>query len=417
MNQFSRIVITGYATINPIGKNPQEFFHALSQGKNGVGALSRIESSHLATKYGAEIKDFDPQEHFAKREIRKMDRFSQFSSVAGKSAFLDAGLDVHTINPERTGCIFGVGLGGMNSYEYSLFKYRDDGPRSIPIMTISHIIPNSGSSNVAMNIGNILGPNYTINTACSSGNDAIGAAMRHLLLGEADIMIAGGVESNITGFSIGSFNVLHALSTKWEHEPSRASRPFDKDRDGFVMGEGVGVLVLETLEHAQKRGARIRAELVSAVNTCDAFHHTAPDPNGKGIVRAMELAITRGNISPNDIDYINAHGTSTPTNDVVETKAIKQVFGDHAYNKLRISSTKSMTGHCIGAASAIEAVACVLALEQQFIPPTINLDNPDPDCDLNYTPHTAIDAPVNYAMSNSLGFGGHNSSVIFKKFA
>ena len=382
-----------------------------------MGDITHIQCDDFPTRYAAEVKDdFHPEDYMEKKDVRKMDRFSHFAVAASINAVKHSGLVLDDFDPFRIGCIFGVGIGGMDSYEKSLIRFMEKGWKGVPVMTIPKIISNSSSANTAMNFGNVCGPNYVVSTACASGTDAIGAAVRHLQLGETDVMIAGGGEAGITRYGIASFNVLHALSTKWHDNPQRASRPFDKDRDGFVMGEGAGVLVLETLESAKKRGATIYAEFGGYGCTCDAYHYTAPHPEGRGGIKAMQIALEQAGMQPEDIDYINAHGTSTPTNDPVETKAIKQVFGSHAYNNLKISSTKSMTGHCIGAAGVVEVIASIFAMQHSFIPPTINLDEPDEQCDLNYVPHNAIYQEVNAIMSNTLGFGGHNGVVIFKKY-
>lgn len=412
-----RIVITGYGAITPIGNDNDTILESLKQGKNGTGSITNIKCDDLLTQYAAEVKeDFRPEDYMEKKDARKMDRFAHFSVASAIRAVEHAGLVLDNFDPFRVGCIFGVGIGGMSSYESSLTQLLYKGWKGVPVITIPKIISNSSSANTAMAFGNICGPNYVITTACASSTDAIGAAARHLLLGEADVMLVGGAEASITRYGIASFNVLHALSTKWHDDPLRASRPFDKDRDGFVMGEGAGTIILETLESAKKRGATIYAEYAGYGNTCDAYHYTAPHPEGLGGIKAMQLALEQAGLQPTDIDYINAHGTSTPTNDPIETAAIKKVFGEHAYNDLKISSTKSMTGHCVGAAGIIEAIASTMAIQHSFIPPTINLDEPDDECDLNYVPHKAIYQEVNTVMSNTLGFGGHNGVVILKKY-
>lgn len=416
MQEKKRVVVTGYGGITPIGMTNDSILDSLKNGRSGVLPVTSVFCDDLPTHYAAEIKDFDPEKYMERKEVRKMDRFSQLSIAATKEAIAHSKINIDSMDSFRIGCIFGVGIGGMSNYESSITKLIEKGWKAVPVMTIPKIISNSASANSAMIVGNICGPNYVITTACSSGTDAIGAAVRHLQLGEVDVVITGGAEAGITRFGLASFNVLHALSTQWKHDPQRASRPFDKDRDGFVLGEGAAVLVLETLEHAQKRGATIYAEFGGYGNTCDAYHYTAPHPEGRGSVKAMQLALAQGGLDPKDIDYINAHGTSTPTNDPVETKAIKRVFGDYAYDGLKISSSKSMTGHCIGATGIIEAMVCVLSIEHSFIPPTINLENPDPECDLDYVPNKAQYQEVNCTMSNTLGFGGHNGVVIFKKY-
>lgn len=414
--QKNRVVITGYSAVVPIGNNIDQILDSLKNGKSGAGPITLIKCDDFPTQYAAEVKDsFNPEDYMDKKDVRKMDRFSHFSVVAATDAIENSGINLEDFDPFRVGCIFGVGIGGMGSYEASLIRLIEKGWKGVPVMTIPKIISNSSSANTAMAFGNICGPNYVITTACASGTDAIGAAMRHLQLGDADVMVVGGAEASITRYGIASFNVLHALSTKWQHDPQKASRPFDKERDGFVMGEGAAVLILETLDSAKKRGAKIYAEVAGCGNTCDAYHYTAPHPEGRGGIKAMQIALQHAGLKPEEIDYINAHGTSTPTNDPIETHAIKTVFGEHAY-KLKVSSTKSMTGHCIGAAGTVEAIASILAIQHSFIPPTINLDEPDEQCDLNYVPHKAIYQEVNAVMSNTLGFGGHNGVAIFKKY-
>ncbi len=344
-----------------------------------------------------------------------MDRMSVMSCAAAIECIEKSGIPLSDKNKYRQGCIVGVGIGGTGSYLDAAYTFRDKGWNRVPIMTISKIIPNSASSTVALKYKALCGPNYTVNTACSSSTDAIASAARHIIVGDCDFMLAGGSEATIVPFVFSSFNVLHALSTKWNDTPQKASRPFDKDRDGFVMSEGAAMIALESLEHAQDRGATILAELVGFSNINDAYHYTAPDPLGSGITKAMQDVLRMAGIDGSAVHYINAHGTSTSTNDPIETRAIKEVFKEHAY-KLKVSSTKSMTGHCIGATGAIESIVCIKAIEDQFVPPTINLDTPDPECDLDYVPHKGVSHTVEYALSTTLGFGGHNGAVLFKKF-
>ncbi len=412
-----RIVITGFGAITPLGNTADAFWNNIRDGKSAVRPITLVDTSDIPTKYAAEVKDFDPLLYLEKREMRKMDRFSHFAVAATRQALAHSQLNLKNIDPYRIISVHGVGIGGMDSYESSLYRFVERGYKGIPVMTIPKIIANGAPANAALIEGNLCGLNYAITTACSSGTDAIGAAVRHLLLNEADVVIAGGSESTITRYGIGSFNVLHALSTKWVDTPEKASRPFDKDRDGFVMGEGSAVFILETLEHAKNRGAKIYAEFSGYGGTCDAYHYTAPHPNGDGAIKAMQNALANANIPPDSIDYINAHGTATPTNDPIETHAIKMVFGDKAIEELPfVSSTKSMTGHCIGAAGAIEALACIYALMYDEIPPTINLDSVDEDCKLNHVINKSIKTPIHYTMSNTFGFGGHNGVVILKKY-
>ncbi len=411
-----RIVITGCGVVSPVGNTVSEMWSSLRAGKSGISTFSENDIFEFPTTYGGEIRNLNPQNFLESKELRKMDMLSVYSTIASLECIKNAKINLEKEDKYRVGCVIGVGIGGMRSYYDGAVRLNNDGWKNVPIMTISKIIPNSASSAVALKLDNLCGPNYTVNTACSSATDAIASAIRLLRSDETDIVLAGGAEAVLNNYSIASFSVLHALSTKWSDEPTRASRPFDRDRDGFVIAEGAGILALETLEHAQQRDAEILAEIVGYANTNDGYHYTAPDPDGSGIAHAMRLAIQRAGISPEEISYINAHGTSTKTNDPIETKAIKSVFKDHAY-KLKVSSTKSMTGHCIGATGAIEAISCVQALREQFVPPTINLDNPDPECDLDYVPFKGIASELNYAMSNTLGFGGHNSVVLLKKFS
>lgn len=414
-----RIVVTGLGAVTPLGNSVQETWDAVREGRSGAGPITRFDTTEYATKIACEVKGFDPKNWMDGKEARKMDIFAQYAVAASIEAMRDASLISNSsltgsFDPERTGVILGIGIGGFTTTQDSLYTLFEKGPSRIPPMTIPKLIANIGPGNVAIVLG-LHGPCLTVTTACSSGTDAIGTALLMLRSGMADIILAGGAEATIIPFGIGSFNVIQALSTKYNDRPTEASRPFDKNRDGFVMGEGSGVLVLETLEHALSRDARIYAELSGYGATCDAFHLTAPHPEGTGGAQAMRLAMQDAGLSPHDIDYVNAHGTSTPINDPVETLAIKKAFGDHAY-KLAISSTKSMHGHCLGAAGGIEAIISVLAIRDQFIPPTINLVEPDPACDLDYVPLHGRIARVRTAMSNTFGFGGHNGIVIFSEY-
>jgi 3-oxoacyl-[acyl-carrier-protein] synthase II len=413
---MKRVVITGLGTLSPIGNNTADFWKAVHAGTSGVGPITRFDTTEFLTKYAAEIKDFDPKERIDKRDARKMDRFSQYSVYAAREAFEQAGfLDKpDSYDSERLGVVLGVGIGGFETIEESIGLLNAKGPDRVPPMTIPKMISNIGPAHIAINL-RAFGPVYTITTACASATDAIGNAMRHIREGLADIMIAGGAEAPITPLGISGFNVIQALSSRYTDDPTKASRPFDKDRDGFVMGEGAGLLVLESLDHALARGADIIAEVAGNGFTNDANHLTAPHPEGVGAAKAMTMALRDAGLAPEDIDYINAHGTSTPINDPTETKAIRLAFGDHA-DKVAVSSTKSVTGHCLGAAGAIEAIASILAIRDNFIPPTMNLDEPGEGCDLDYVPNTGRHATVNAVMSNSLGFGGHNGVLVFKRY-
>ncbi len=408
-----RVVITGMGIVSPIGNNLPEFWTGLSEGRSGGGYITRFDTEGFPSRIAAEVKDFDPRKVMDGKEARKMDRFSQYAVVAAIEAMKQANFRPGEMDPERLGVILGCGIGGFESLENSYEKLFLDGPQRVQPMTIPKMIPNIGPGNVAIHL-NAQGPCFNIATACASGTDAIGNAAMYLRNGLCDAVITGGVEAAITKMGVMGFCVIQALTTN-NQVPERASRPFDRDRDGFLVGEGAGVLVLETLEHAQSRGATILAEVAGYGATCDANHLTAPHPEGRGAVKAMQLAIESAGLKPEQVDYINAHGTSTPMNDPIETKAIKKVFGDHAY-KLKVSSTKSMTGHCIGAAGGIEAIACVLGIQNDYYPPTINLENPDPECDLDYVPQKGVKGKLDVAMSNSLGFGGHNGVLIVRKF-
>jgi 3-oxoacyl-[acyl-carrier-protein] synthase II len=408
-----RVVVTGLGAITPVGHGAAETWRAVKEGKSGVEKITLFDCENFTTKIAAEVKNFDAKNFMDGKESRKMDRFSQFAVAAAIEAMADAGFQAGSFDPERGGCALGVGIGGFWTIEESLRILVAKGPQRIPPMTIPKLIANIGPGNVSIHF-DLRGPCYTVTTACSSGADAIGSAVRWIESGAMDFMISGGVEAAITGFGIGSFNVIQALSTR-NDEPQKASRPFDKDRDGFVMGEGSGIVVLESLEHARRRGAKIYAEYAGYGMSCDAHHLTAPHPEGRGAVSAMKMALAEAEMRPEDIDYINAHGTSTPINDPTETKAIKEVFGQRAY-EIKVSSTKSMTGHMLGAAGGIEALFSVLAIHDGFFPPTVNLDNPDPLCDLDCVPHRGVSGSIRAAMSNTFGFGGQNGILIFKKY-
>ncbi|MFW6362925.1 MAG: beta-ketoacyl-ACP synthase II [Spirochaeta sp.] len=416
-NEKTQVVITGMGAISPIGKSVPELWDAIKAGRSGAGPITRFDTTDFATTYAAEVKNFDARDYMDARDARKMDRFAQYSVAAAKEALHDAGLLAddklaHTYS-ERTAIILGVGIGGFETFEASLRTLVEKGPSRVPPMTIPKLIANIGPGNIGIVYG-VYGPAFSLATACASGTDALTNAKRWIESGIVDVVIAGGVEASITPLGISGFNVIQALSTRYADDPTKASRPFDKDRDGFLMGEGAGILILESAEHAAKRNARVYATLAGSAMTCDANHLTAPHPEGLGAIAAMKLALNEAQLQPSEIDYINAHGTSTPINDPTETKAIKSVFGDHAY-KLKVSSTKSMTGHCIGAAGGLEAIISIKALEEQYFPATINLDEPGEGCDLDYVPHTGVSGSIRAVMSNSLGFGGHNGIAIFTR--
>lgn len=410
-----RVVITGLGTVNPVGNDVASFWEGIREGRSGVGRITRVDASALEVKIAAEVKGFNPDQWMDAKAARKMALFSQYAVAATAQALKDAGLDRESIDPFRTGIYIGNGIGGYEVIEESMGKYFAQGPRRILPLTVPEIISNEAAGNIAMAFG-IKGFALTSVTACASGTDALGAALDMLRAGRCDVCVSGGTESAITGFGLGGFQIIRALSTKYNDTPEKASRPFDRDRDGFIMGEGAGILVLETLEHAQARGARIYAELAGYGVSCDAYHLTAPDPEGGGGARAITLALQDAGVAPDAVQYYNAHGTSTPLNDPLETKMIKRAFGDHA-RRLKVSSTKSMTGHLIAAAGAVEAIACTLAIRDGFFPPTINLDHQDVEggCDLDYVPNTGVEGEIDVAVSGSLGFGGHNAVVVIRK--
>jgi 3-oxoacyl-[acyl-carrier-protein] synthase II len=419
----TKVVVTGMGVICPIGKNVEEMCASLKAGKSGIGPITSFDTTGFDVTIAGEVKDFDPGVYMEKKEARKMARFTQFAVAAAAQALADAdllnepdgeGRKLVKSEPLRTGVVMGNGIGGFEIISESHKKLFDSGPKRMLPLTVPLMIPNEAAGHISMLFGT-MGPAYTQITACAAGTDALGQALDLIRAGRCDVIIAGGTEATIVPFSVGGFQMLKALSTKRCHEPEKASRPFDADRDGFVMGEGAGVLILESEEHAKKRGAKIIAEFAGYGATADAYHMTAPDPEGKGCTAAVKLALADAGMKPEDIQYYNAHGTSTEINDPTETMMLKMAFGDHAY-KLKISSTKSMHGHCTGGGGGVEAIACLLAIRDGFYPPTINLDNPGEGCDLDYVPNKAQYGEVNTAMSGSLGFGGHNGMVIFKKY-
>ncbi len=409
-----RVVVTGLGTISPIGNDTASFWQSIKEGKSGIGKITRFNTDEYPVSIAGEVKDFDVSSVAEPREAKKLDRFTLYALAATKEAMTDAAIKEGTVDPQKLGIVIGNGIGGFESVEEGYEKLLTKGPRRIPVLTIPKLITNIAPGNVGILL-NAQGPCYSIVTACASGTDAIGNAAMWIQNGTADVMVAGGVEASITKLGLAGFCVIQALSSRYCDTPERASRPFDRERDGFVMGEGAGILVLEEYEHAVRRGARIYCELSGYGISCDANHITAPHPEGRGAIQAMNMAINAAGLNPVDIDYVNAHGTSTPLNDKTESLAIRKVFGEHAYSGLKVSSTKSMTGHCIGAAGGIEAVATILAIRDQYFPPTINYENPDPDCDLDYVPNKGESGKIDAAISNSLGFGGHNAVVLFTK--
>lgn len=409
-----RVVVTGLGLVTPLSNEVNEFWDRSLKCESGVDEIDLIDTSEFKIKIGGQIKDWGLGDRMDKREARRLDRFAQFSIAAAQDAIKDAGVDFSKLDPHQCGCVLGSGIGGLNTIEEQLHKLFYKGPGKVSPFTIPMLMLNAGGGNISIEFG-LKGPNFSIATACASANNAIGEAIRILQLGEADLIISGGAEAALCRMGLAAFGNMRALSPR-NDDPQSASRPFDKDRDGFVLAEGAGILVLEELEHARKRGAKIYCEIVGFGCTADAGHITQPDELGLGAGRAMQLALDDAQINPNDVDYINAHGTSTPLGDKAETQAIKNVFGGDAYD-LSISSTKSVIGHSLGASGGIELIASALAIANDVVPPTANLDTPDPDCDLDYTPKQPKERPINYALSNSFGFGGHNACVVAKKFS
>lgn len=408
-----RVVVTGMGTVNPLGKRIDEFWNNIRNGVNGIGELTKFDTTEYATRIAGELRDFDPTDVLDKREVRSGADFTVYALYSTAEAMKMAGFADGGFDPDRTGVYVGNGIGGFEVVEDNMEKLFSRGPRAVAPLTIPKLITNEAAGNISIKY-NVHGPAVTIATACASGTDAVGAAFQAVKYGIVDTAIACGTEGAITKLAVAGFNRIQALSTR-NDSPETACRPFDATRDGFILSEGSGTLILETLESARSRGATIYAEILGYGMTNDAYHLTAPDPEGKGAARAMEKAIREAGLSPEDIDYINAHGTSTQANDVMETNAIKRVFGEHAYN-LKVSSTKSMTGHLVGAAGAVEAIVSILALRDQFYPATINLNTPDEHCDLDYVPNTGVEGPMRYALSESLGFGGHNGALVFAPY-
>jgi 3-oxoacyl-[acyl-carrier-protein] synthase II len=409
----SRVVVTGMGCISPVGNNVKETWDSILAGKSGAAMITQFDASKHKTRFAAEVKGFDPVALFGARETRKMDRFTQFAMAVAMEALQHSGLQVDESNRDRIGVVIGTGIGGISTLLEQVEILRERGPERVSPFLVPMMISDSAPGMIAIRLG-VRGPNMAIATACASGNNVIGEALEMIRRGAADVMIAGASEAAIVPVAMAGLNVMTALSTR-NDDPQTASRPFDKDRDGFLMGEGAGILILESLEHAQARGAKIFCEISGYGTTDDAHHISAPAENGAGAAMAMKLALSNANLDVNDIGYINAHGTSTPLNDKSETAAIKTVFGEQAYN-IPISSTKSMTGHLLGASGAIEAVFCTLALQDEILPPTINYQTPDPECDLDYVPNQPRRAAPRHIMSNSFGFGGHNATLIFSRF-
>lgn len=408
-----RVVVTGLGCVTPIGIGKDAFWQGLITGKNGIDRITRFDVTEYATQIAGEVKDFDVNQYIDKKEAKRMDRFTQYAVASAKMAIEDAKLDLTAENRERIGTVVGTGIGGMETLSDQAAVLSAKGPGRMSPFFVPMMIANMAAGQVAITFG-LQGPTTCVVTACATGTNAIGDAFRQVQHGYADVMVAGGTEAAIIPLAVGGFCAMKAMSTR-NAEPHKASRPFDKDRDGFVMGEGAGIVVLESLEHALQRGAHILAEVVGYGANDDAYHITAPAPEGTPQARCMALALADAGLKPEDVDYINAHGTSTPLNDKGETFAIKKVFGEHA-KKLAISSTKSMTGHLLGAAGGIEMIASVLSINNSIVHPTINLETQDPELDLDYVPHVAREMNVDVALSNNFGFGGHNATIIVKKY-
>ena len=408
-----RVVITGLGCVTPVGTGKEDFWVNIKSGVSGIDKITRFDYTNYQTQIAGEVKDFTPEDYISKKELKKMDRFTQFAMVASKLAVADSELDLDSIDRNRMGTVIGTGIGGVETIEAQHKNLLEKGNRRVSPFFIPMMIGNMAAGQVAIEFG-AKGPSTNICTACASGTNSVGDAFKIIQRGDADIMIAGGTEAAVAEFAVAGFCNMKAMSTNNDN-PQQASRPFDKDRDGFVMGEGCGILILEELESAKKRNAKIYAEIVGYGMTSDAYHITTPAENGEGAARSMQVAINDAGIEPSQIDYINAHGTSTYYNDLYETMAIKSVFGEYAKN-VSVSSTKSMTGHLLGASGAIEAIVCALAIKDNFVPPTINLENPGEGMDLDYTPNKGKERVINYALSNSLGFGGHNATIILKKY-
>jgi 3-oxoacyl-[acyl-carrier-protein] synthase II len=408
-----RVVITGIGVVSPVGKDLPSFWESLKAGRSGIGRISAFDTEKFDCQIAGEVRGYDPVPYYkTPKDVRRTDRYTQLAMGAAKMSLEDSGLDLAAVDLDRTGVMIGSGVGGLATMETQVGQMLIKGPdRTSPFM-IPMMISNMASGFISMEYG-LRGPNMAIVTACATANHCMGEAWRIIKFGDADVMLTGGSEACIVPVGIAGFAAMRALSVR-NDEPERASRPFDKDRDGFVMGEGAGVIILEEYEHAKKRGAKIYCEVTGYGLTADAYHMSAPSPDGEGAARCMAMAMKHAKVNPEEVDYINAHGTSTPVGDVCETKAMKRTFGEHAKKGLAVSSTKSMTGHLLGAAGAVEMAACVMAMRDSILPPTINLDNPDPECDLDYVPNKAREKKVKIAISNSFGFGGHNSSLLIR---
>ncbi len=409
-----RIVVTGIGAISAFGDGVDVFWDSITAGKSGITNVSLFDASELNCRVAAECRGFDATKYMDPKQAKRSDRYTHFAIAGAKLAMQDAGLDLTKVSPERLGVLIGSGVGGMDTIEQQSRAFIQSGPRRVSPFMIPNLIANMAGGVVAIEIG-AKGVNFGVVSACATGTHSIGEALLHLQTGREDVILAGGSEAAVTGLSFAGFCAMKAMTTDFNDDPARASRPFDLNRSGFVMGEGAGILVLERLEHALARNAKIYCEIAGYSATCDAYHITSPDVEGRGLALALERVMDDGGVAPEEVDYINAHGTSTQYNDKFESLAIKKVFGDHA-KKLMVSSTKSMTGHLLGAAGAIEAAVCAKALQTGVVPPTINYETPDPDCDLDYVPNEARKADIKVAISTNLGFGGHNGALLFKKY-
>jgi len=407
-----RVVVTGVGVVSPVGIGIKDFGEGIFSGRNGIRRITHFDPSEFRSQIGGEV-DIKVEDYLSPKEIKRMDRFTQLGMIAAKEAIEGAGIDVDKENPERIGVVVGSGVGGLQTIEREEKVLLEKGPQKVSPFLVPMLITDIASAYIAIKYG-FMGPNLSISTACATGTHAIGEAFKMIQRGDADIVVTGGTEAAITPLGLAGFCSMRALSTR-NDEPHKASRPFDRERDGFVIGEGAGILVLEEMERAKKRGAKIWAEIAGFGMSCDAYHITQPVEDGRGIKVAMKKALEDAQVNPDEVNYINAHGTSTPLNDKVETKAIKSLFGKQAYN-IPVSSTKSMTGHLLGATGGVEAIVCILAIQQKIVPPTINYEFPDPECDLDYVPNEAREAEVNIAISNSMGFGGHNATLVVRKF-
>ena len=415
MNTDRRVVITGMGVLTPIGNDLETFWQNLLKGVSGIDRIKAFDTSAYDCRIAGELKDFEPKNYFKNpKDVRRTDRYTHLAMGAAKMAMQDCGIDLEKVDRTRFGSIVSSGIGGLKTLEDQYYVLMTKGPSRVSAFTIPMLISNMASGLISMEYG-LQGPNFCIVTACATSNNAIGESWRMIKFGDADIFLAGGAEASIIPVGLAGFSAMKALSTRNE-EPQRASRPFDRDRDGFVMGEGAGVLVIEELEHAKARGAKIYCELTGYGLSADAHHMTAPPPDGEGAVRAMKMALNHARTTPEQVDYVNAHATSTGLGDICETRAIKTVFGEQA-KKVSISATKSMTGHLLGGAGAVETAACALAIRDSVIPPTINLENPDPECDLDYTANVAKEKKVRIAINNSFGFGGHNATLVVAEYS